>query len=89
MSRYDDLLDELCVGQGWCGSKQDGKFLHVDDFIPDEGTVSADQFAEWVILADSEDPNSEVCKERRWKEKIIEIFKKCMGADEVDCTLLK
>src|SRR5688572_25548316 len=49
-SRYAALLNEVCVRMGYCGSMKDGERLHVDDFIPDAGLVTADQFAEWVVL---------------------------------------
>ncbi len=48
----------VCVDWGYCGSvKANGTPLHVTMFIPDEGPVTADQFVEWVFLADNMNPN--------------------------------
>jgi hypothetical protein len=41
----DGMMHEFCVRLGWCGCIRDGKPLHVSDFIPATGPVSADEFA--------------------------------------------
>jgi hypothetical protein len=46
---YNRLLNTICVDFGYCGSEVDGRLRHVDDFIPAEGPVTADQFATWVF----------------------------------------
>src|SRR5262245_31138935 len=53
---YIQLLNDVCVGMGYCGCIKDGRASHVDDYIPDTGSVSADQFAEWVVLAENLTP---------------------------------
>ena len=76
---YDNLIDELCVKYGWCGSRIDGKFKHVDDFVPKSGYLIADDFAVWVILADGEDPEGDRSNSRGWKAKIKQVFIKHLG----------
>jgi len=55
-SAYNALLNEICVGLGFCGSIVDGEPQHVDKFIPDQGTVSADEFVDWVFMAEGWEP---------------------------------
>ena len=86
---YDALMDEVCVGLGFCGCIKRGRPLHVDRFIPTSGPVRADQFAEWVFLADDMNPNS---KPERWEKiraKIEAAFFRHMGGDVVDASLLR
>jgi hypothetical protein len=85
-SGYDALLRDVCVEFGFCGCIKDGRPLHVNWFIPSRGPVRADQFVEWVFLADNMNPNS---KPERWqplKDAIRAAFIKYMGADVVDAT---
>lgn len=86
---YDALMDEICVGLGFCGCIKDGKPLHVAQFIPSKGPVTADQFAEWVFLADDMNPNSEPKRWENLKDKIKLAFVRHMGAELVDAKLLK
>ena len=86
-SNYDRLMHRLCVGMGWCGCMKDNRPLHVDDFIPRSGLVYAEQFAEWIILADGENPN-----DQRWSEtksNIATIFEEIMGSNLVDVSELR
>ncbi len=81
------LLRELCVGMGWCGCMKDNRPLHVDDFIPRNGPVTAEQFAEWTILADGCNPSIE--KWSKSKSKIAAAFREIMGAESVDVSKLR
>ena len=45
------------MGWGYCACIKDGEPLHVDSFIPAEGNVTADQFVEWVFLAENLEPS--------------------------------
>ena len=83
---YARLMNKVCVGLGFCGCMKNDKPLHVDDFIPPYGMVTADQFAEWVILADNLNPNLAPSEHMR---AIRAAFIECMGADVVDATRLK
>ena len=83
-NKFDGLMHELCIGNGFCGSLIDGKPSHVTDYIPAGGVVAADQFAMWVLTAERLDPNSPT-----WRGKIAKMFVKHMGSDEVDAKLLR
>jgi hypothetical protein len=83
---YDALMQEVCVRWGFCGCVKDGKPLHVDLLIPAGGTVSADQFVEWVFLADNLDPDS---ASLRCKRGLRTAFVTHMGAETVDARLLR
>ncbi len=78
---YTHLLQTVCVDLGYCGSVVDGKPRHVDDFIPANEPVTADQFVDWVFKAEGIDP---LLGERSYKRAIREAFIKHMGADVVD-----
>ena len=80
-------MHKVCVGLGYCGSVKDGKPVHVTMFIPDEGTVTADQFVDWVYLAEGQDPNDDLA--RRHKRLIRSAFVACMGGESVDAHLLR
>jgi hypothetical protein len=82
-------MEEVCVKLGFCGSVKDDKPLHVRMFIPDEGTVTADQFVEWVFLADDMDPNADLKRWQPCKDRIRAAFIACMGGESVDAHLLR
>jgi len=81
---YVQLLNEVCVGMGYCGCIKDGQVSHVDDFIPEDGLVSAKQFAQWVVLAENLDPNASP-----HLKDIALAFVRHMGATEVDAKRLR
>jgi hypothetical protein len=66
---------------------KDGKPLHVTDFIPETGPVSADEFARWLIMADGHD--SYAAEISRWMPQLKAVFVKHMGADVVDASNLR
>jgi hypothetical protein len=80
-SRFDALMNQVCVSWGYCGCIKDGKPLHVDSFVPAEGPVSADQFVEWVFLAEDLDPSQAQEPHRRG---LRAAFVKHMGSEVVD-----
>ena len=86
-SAYDGLLHEVCVRLGFCGSVVDGKPSHVDDFIPEHGPVSADEFVEWVFRAEGMDPNEDAAT--RHAASLRQAFVRHMGSDSVDASRLK
>lgn len=86
---YDALLARVCVGLGFCGCLKEGTPLHVDAFIPPTGPVTADQFVEWVLLADNMNPNTEEPRLVELKRRIRDAFVENMGAEVVDATLLR
>lgn len=80
---------ELCAKFGFCGSAHTGRMVRVTDFIPDSGSVTADQFIEWLLLADGYDPAKQGEAFRHFKTVLHGVFVKHMGADIVDASLLR
>ncbi len=83
---YDALMHEVCVGWGYCGCIKRNRPLHVSYFIPPDGPVTADQFVEWVFLADNLNPS---LRPDTHRTALRAAFIKHMGGDVVDATLLK
>ena len=87
---FDGMMHEFCAGLGWCGCVKEGKPLHVQDFIPETGPVSADEFARWLLMADGLDPAELSASDlRRWIPQLRAVFVKHMGADVVDAGKLR
>jgi hypothetical protein len=86
---FDRMLHEFCVRFGFCGCVKDGKPLHITDFIPETGPVSADQFARWLIMADGLDPDEPSAEIRRWIHQLKAVFLKHMGAQLIDVSNLR
>jgi hypothetical protein len=87
--RYNALQHDVCVGQGWCGGYANGKPAHVDDYIPEGGLVSADQFIDWLFIAEGYDPMSEPTKALEHRKLLRKLFVKHMGSEIVDASILK
>jgi hypothetical protein len=85
-SAFDGMMHEFCAVLGWCGSVKDGKRLHVTDFIPSAGPVSADQFASWIVEAEGLDPNAINASELT---RLASVFIKHMGANVIDARSLR
>lgn len=75
-----------CVGMGYCGSFRDGEHRHVTQRIPESGTVTADEFVEWVIWADWGNPDLAPIQHRR---QLRAMFVKLMGDEAVDARRLR
>lgn len=86
---YDALMHEVCVRRGWCGGIVDGRPSHVDDFIPQGGPVTADQFVDWLFRAEGMDPAADLTKWQKHRDALREAFVRHMGSDPVDASLLK
>lgn len=86
---YDSLLHEACVVWGFCGCIKEGNPLHVDLLIPPDGPVTADQFVEWLFLADNVNPKSDPARWKRHEAALREAFVRIMGAETVDAKLLR
>ena len=86
---YDALMHEVCVNWGFCGCIKEGTPLHVGLFVPSAGPVTADQFVEWVFLADNLNPNLEPERWHRHKAAIRAAFVEHMGAEVVDASQLR
>ena len=87
MAGYDALMHEACVTWGYCGCVKHGQPLHVDLLIPPSGPVTADQFIEWLIIADDVNPN--LPHHTRMKRALREVFIATMGSDTVDASMLR
>jgi hypothetical protein len=83
-NKFDGMMHEFCVGLGFCGGERNGEPLHVTDFIPESGPVSADDFAKWLLTADGLDPD-----DRHWIVRLKAVFIRHMGADVVDASMLR
>jgi len=86
---YHTLVDEMAVRWGYGGCIKDDQAVHVSLFVPSEGPVFADQFAEWVLLANNLNPNSDPTGYRSQKQVLHAAFVKHMGADMVDARRLR
>jgi hypothetical protein len=80
---YNLLMHEVCVGLGWCGGPR-----HVGDYIPESGSVTADQFVEWLLEAEDADPY-DLGKWQKHKDRLREAFVRHMGSEVVDASALK
>ncbi len=87
---YDRLLFRVCVGMGWCGSVINGEPSHVDDYIPETGAVSANQFVDWLFAAEGYDPVIEPAqKVSEHRDSIRRAFVEIMDSEVVDASRLK
>jgi hypothetical protein len=89
-NRFDSLMDAVCAGHGYCGGMHGDKFMHVTDFIPQSGDVTADQFVELVFLAEYENESERMSP--RWdrhRQRIRDYFIEHIGSDVVDVGQLK
>lgn len=80
----------VCVGHGYCGGLHGDRFMHVTDYIPQSGDVTADQFVEWVFLAEhggqTYRPSPMLDRHR---VRLRAFFVEHMGADVVDASQLR
>jgi hypothetical protein len=88
-NRFDSLMHAVCVVHGYCGGMHGDKFMHVTDFIPQAGDVTADQFVKWVFLAEYKNENERMSpKWDRHRQTIRHHFVEHMGSDVVDASQL-
>ena len=82
---YQALQRDL-ANMGFCGSIDgDGNPKHVNDFIPASGEVTADQFAEWVMLAEGREPFDG----SGYQAELKKLFILYMGSGTVDVSRLR
>jgi hypothetical protein len=86
---FDALMDDVCVRWGFCGSMKHREHLHVTLIIPPDGPVTADQFVEWVFLAENMNPNNDLERWQKHKDNIRAAFVRHMGAEMVDARRLR
>ncbi|MGV2494923.1 hypothetical protein [Pelagerythrobacter aerophilus] len=85
---FDELMHEVCADRGWCGAIVDNRPLHVTDFLPGHGTVTADQFVGWLFEAEGVDPDQNRVKWQSHIDGLREAFVRHMGGYSVDARRL-
>jgi hypothetical protein len=90
-TKFDGMMYEFCVRLGWCGSTiKDGEPVLLTDFIPDTGSVTAEQLVEWLMLADGVDFNKVGSSWlKRWRRELKAVFVKHLGAEVADAVQLR
>jgi hypothetical protein len=86
---FDPLMKRICVGLGYCGGMSGGQPMHVTDFIPKDGVVTADEFVDMVFLGDGMDPAHERSRRQHIADQIREAFVMHMGTEAVDARPLR
>lgn len=89
---FRSLMDFVCIDCGFCGCIKDGKPSTISNYIPSTGLVTADQFAEWVLIAENGGPDPEADsgeKFKRFKALFSAAFIEHMGANTVDARALR
>ena len=84
-TKFDGMMHKVSVGMGFCGSVVDGEPRHVIDYIPNYGSVTADQFASWVLEAEGMPSGPD---EPFWSG-LRAVFVEYMGSEIVDAQDLK
>lgn len=79
---YDKLLEEVCVRLGFCGSVIDGQPLHVDQFLPQSGVLTFEEFAVALFKAEGWDPDGPEAHTVR--SCLREAFVRHMGGSEME-----
>lgn len=87
-SDFERLVYFLCVQYGFCGGIHDDKFVHVSDLVPPRGTVTADDFIDWMFFAEGMLWLGDA-KAMFMREKMRSAFIACMGSYEVDARRLR
>jgi 2-haloacid dehalogenase len=86
---FNALMEDCCVGWGWCGGIVDGEPSHVDMFIPESGPVSAYQFVDWLFEAEGVDWTGDPDKWGKHRDGLREVFIRHMKSETVDASALK
>lgn len=86
---FDALMTFVCVDLGYCGCVKNEQAFDVTLLIPECGIVTADQFADWVFLADNQNPNVDRNGWLNQKKAIRDAFVKHMGSEIVDASRLQ
>ncbi len=83
-NKFDGMMHDFCVNRGWCGGVVNGEALHVSQFIPVQGLVSADQFVTWLMKAEGFEPSDIILR-----KELISVFMKHMGRYKVEASELR
>lgn len=83
---YVKLTQDVCVRLGFCGGVVDNRALHVDQFVPKSGPVTADAFATALFRGEGWEPEGP--EARKYRPAVCDAFVRYMGGSEVDASLL-
>ena len=86
---FDALMTFTCAEHGYCGCVKEKQAFDVILLIPQRGVVTAYQFADWVFLADNQNPNTESEVWLRHKKAIRDAFVEYMGSEVIDASRLQ
>lgn len=81
-------MERICPGLGFCGGSVDGDSVHLTDFIPETGAVTADQFVDLVLRGDGVDPACHPFSNKLISQ-IRQAFVDHMGSEIVDARELR
>jgi len=84
----ETLLHAICVIHGFCGGLRDEKFVRATDFVPSRGMVTADEFVDWVFLAEGVPWRGDPIA-MRFRERLRSHFIAHMGSSIVDSRRLR
>ena len=79
---YDNLLEEVCVRFGFCGSVVDDQPRQVDQFLPHSGKLTDEDFADALFKAEGWDPDGP--EARKFRSSVRDAFVRHMGGTEID-----
>lgn len=81
-TKFDGLLHKLCVGWGFCGGDK-----RATDLLPPAGSITASEFADFVLHAEGAQPLDSLWQD--WHEKIAKEFLQIYGHEPIDVADLK
>jgi len=79
---YDDLLEEVYVRFGFCGSVVDDQPRQVDQFLPHSGKLTDEDFADALFKAEGWDPDGP--EARKFRSSVREAFVRHMGGTQIE-----
>ena len=83
LSNFSAMMQEYCVGLGYCGSD-----THVTDLIPKEEIVSADQFICLLLQAEGLEPYEFKMRHNKTYQALSKIFIQHMGSSKIEAARL-
>jgi hypothetical protein len=79
---YNNLLEEVCVRFGFCGSVLNDQPRHVDQLLPHSGKLTDEDFADALFKAEGWDPGGP--EARKFRSSVREAFVRHMGGTQID-----
>lgn len=84
LTRFDELLHEICVKWGYCGCSKNDTTINVSLLIPSNGPITSELFTTLVLIADDVNPYISTEKSIETRNGIERAFVKYMGGETVD-----